>query len=335
MGVGENIRIDADGKTLIATKAGKVLLTQRNISVLAIVEISGDVDFSTGNVDSPTDVLIVGTVRDTFAVKSAKSVSVRGAIEAANVEAGTDVQVSGGIAGRDQGRVRAGGQIASKFCNEAHLEAGGDVNITRECVSSYVHTLGRLTIARGRLIGGFAYAREGAEIKVLGNEAEKPTKIALGADPAVIAQALQIDETIKKKIEACAKIREKVQPLMAQIKRLTPQQRERATELMYQADQIEAEIHEHEQQKRQMLASNSSQVGSSLRVTSIVYPGVKVIFGDKMAIFRNERKGPIKIERRCMDRVDEICLIDECSGSLTSMPSYKYKSELVKPAKPT
>ena len=333
--VGENIRVDADGKTLIATKAGKVYLTRCGISVLAIIEISGDVDFSTGNIDSPTDVLIAGTIRDTFAVKSARSVSVRGAIEAAAVEAGTDVQVSGGIAGRHQGRVLAGGRITSKYCSDANLEAAGDITITRECTNSHVHARGRLTIARGRLIGGFAYAREGAEIKVLGNEAEKPTIIALGADPAVIAQALQIDETVKKKREACAKIREKVQPLMAQLKRLTPQQRKHATELMCQADQIEAEVHEHEQQKRQLLASANSQAGPSLLVTSMVYPGVKVIFGDKMAIFRKERKGPIKIERRCMDRVEQICLIDECSGSLTIMPSYEYKTELVKPAKPT
>lgn len=333
--VGENIRIDADGKTLIATKAGKVHLTRRGISVLAIVEISGDVDFSTGNIDSPTDVLIAGTIRDTFAVKSARSISVRGAIEAAAVEAGTDVQVSGGIAGRHQGRVLAGGHITSKYCSDANLEAAGDITITRECMNSHVHARGRLTIARGKFVGGFAYAREGAAIKVLGNEAEKPTEIALGMDPAVLAQAIHIDEIVKKKREACAKIREKVQPLMAQLKRLTPQQRQHATELMYQADQIEAEVRKHVEQKHQLLASANSQAGPSLLVTSMVYPGVKVIFGDKMATFRKERKGPIKIERRCLDRVEQICVIDECSGSLAIMPSYEYKPEPVRPDKST
>ncbi|HSW47109.1 MAG TPA: hypothetical protein VLM89_16215, partial [Phycisphaerae bacterium] len=45
-------------------------------------------------------------------------------------------------------------------------------------------------------------------------------------------------------------------------------------------------------------------------VTSVVYPGVKVIFGDRMAVFRKERRGPVKIERRLVDRVEEICVID-------------------------
>jgi hypothetical protein len=256
-------------------------------------------------------------------------------IEAAAVEAGTDVQVSGGIAGRHQGRVLAGSQITSKYCSDANLEAGGDIAITRECMNSHVHARGRLTIARGKFVGGFAYAREGAAIKTLGNEAEKPTEIALGMDPAILAQVIYIDEIVKKKREACAKIREKVQPLIAQLKRLTPQQHERANELMYQADQMETEIHKHEDQKRQLLASTGSGSGPTLRVTSMVYPGVKVIFGDKIATFRNERKGPIKVERRLLDRVEGICVIDECSGSLAIMPSYEYKPEPVQPDKST
>jgi len=325
MALGENIELATDGKTLMATKAGRLNVNRHGVSVVDVVETKSDVDFSTGNIESPTDVLIGGTIRDTFSVKSAKSIAVRGAIEAAVVEAGTDVQVSGGVAGRSQSIVTAGGQITSKFCEEAHLRAGGDIVIVSECINSRLHANGRLLIPGGKLVGGYAYAREGAEISVLGNEADRATEIAIGVDPVVLAKSSQADEVVKKKREAIAKIREKIQPLMAQLKRLNPQQRERATELMYEADQMEAEILETERKKQQEIAGASPDRKVCLLVKHTIFPGVKVVLGDKVAVFRNERRGPVKIERRLVNRVEEICVVDQISGSVTTMPGYEYR----------
>lgn len=322
--LGENVKLAEDGRTILATAAGKIHLTRQQISVLAVVEIRTDVDFSTGNIESPTDVLIQGTVRDTFTVRSDKSISVRGAIEAATVEAGTDVEVNGGIAARSQGQVVARGQIRTKFCDEANLKADGDIIVTRQSLNSHLHTSGRLMLPRGVLLGGYAYAREGGEIKVLGNDVYRKTEVAIGLDPAALAEAAQMDQILRKKREAAAKIREKIQPLLAQLKRLNPQQRERATELMYQADEIDAQVRAEEADKQKMIASRGPTETPSLFVTSIIYPGVKIIFGNKMTVFRKERKGPIKIERRVVNRVEEICIVDRSSGSVTTMPTYDY-----------
>ena len=325
LAVEENVELASDGKTLIATKAGRLNVNRHSIRVVDVVETKSDVDFSTGNIESPADVLIAGTVRDTFAVKSAKSVAVRGAIEAAVVEAGTDVQVTGGVAGRGQGTVTAGGQITSKFCEEASLRAGGDIVILSESINSRLYARGKLVLPGGKLVGGYAYAREGAEVEILGNEADRPTEIAVGVDPVVLAKSTHADEVVKKKREAIAKIREKIQPLMAQLKRLNPQQRERATELMYEADQMEAEIAETERKKQEEIAGVSPERKVCLLVRHTVYPGVKVVMGDKMAVFRNERRGPIRIERRLVNRVEEICIVDQISGSVTTMPGYEYR----------
>jgi uncharacterized protein (DUF342 family) len=119
---------------------------------------------------------------------------------------------------------------------------------------------------------------------------------------------------------------------MAQLKRLTPQQREKATELMYQADEMEADIMKQEARKRELLASSNGMSNASIVVTSIIYPGVKLIFGDKMTLFRKERKGPVKIERRLVNRVEEICVVDRASGSVTTMPGYEYIPEAAPPA---
>jgi len=322
----------AEGATsLLSSIAGQVQLTRQQVSIIDIVEIGSDIDFETGNIESPTNILINGTVRDAFSVRSAKNISIRGAVEAATIEAGGDIQILGGVASRHQGTVTANGAIHTKFCAEAHLRAVGDITIARECLNSHIHTCGRLLVSQGKVVGGFAYARQGAEIKVLGNEADRKTEIAIGLDPAAMIQAKGIDHEIKKKKEISDKIREKVQPLLAQLKRLTPQQRERATELMYQADAMEAEIEENDKKKQEVLANSIAYGKSSLIVTSSVHPGVKVIFGNKMATFRQERRGPIKIERRLIERVEEICIIDRSSGSVTVMPSYDYEPDAPNP----
>ncbi len=329
MQLGENVKLADDGRTVVATTIGKVHLTRDRVSVVPVVEVPGDVDFSTGNIDAPIDVLINGTIRESFRVESKKSITVRGTIEAATVTAGTELKVNGGIVSRPEHLIIAGGEAFTKFCNDAHIQVGGDFTITREALGSNLYVNGCLHIPRGALIGGRAYARQGADIKEVGNAANVKTEIAIGVDPEVYVDTRRIDELMKKKKDAAAKIREKVQPLMAMLKRLTPQQREKATELMYEADNLEAEVENLDKQKTQMLIDKSPPPGQevALEITTIVYPGVKIILGDRATLFQKERKGHFRICRRIIKRVEEIVLVDMSSGSVTPLPSFEYLPE--------
>ncbi|NLX14518.1 MAG: DUF342 domain-containing protein [Phycisphaerales bacterium] len=334
MQLGENVKLADDGRAVIATTTGKVHLTREYVSVVPVVEVPGDVDFETGNIEAPIDVLVNGTIREGFQVDSKKSITVRGAIEAAKIKAGTELKVNGGIVSRSEYLVSAGGEVFTKFCNDAHIQAGGDLTITRESLGSRLYVNGCLHIPRGALIGGRAYARQGAEIKEIGNAANVKTEVAIGVDPEVYVDTRRIDELIKKKRDAAAKIREKVQPLMAMLKRLTPQQREKATELMYEADNLDAEVENLEKQKTQMLIDKSPPPGQevALEVHSIIFPGVKVVIGDRATQFHKERRGHFRISRRVLKRVEEIVLVDMASGSVTPLPSFEYIPESDTPA---
>jgi len=326
--LGANVRLGENGQTVIAVVAGKVRLTPREISVVESVEIAGDVDFSTGSIQAATDVLVKGTVRDLFKVSSHRGVAVRGAVEAAEVQAGTDVQINGGVASRGLGCIVAGGDIFTKYCNEADLRAQGDICITREAMNSRIYTCGRLRIERGALIGGRAYAREGAQIHEIGNEADTRTEIAIGIDPKLYAEARNADEVIRRKQEAVSRIRGALAPLMAQLQRLAPAQREKVAELMDQAGSLETEIGEHEAVRQRVFAARSRPGDEpALTVTRMLYAGVSVIFGDKITTVSKPRKGPIKIVRRLHDRVEEILLIDQVSGSVTILNSREYRPE--------
>lgn len=325
--IGENVTLSEDGTALIASVDGQVRHTDNIVSIIEVVEIESDIDYETGNIESPTNIVINGTVRDTFSVKSQKNISVRGAIEAASIEVGGDLQVLGGVAAHSQGSILAKGEIHAKFCSEANIKAKGNITIARECMNSQVHTRGYLTVPRGKVVGGFTYARQGAEIKVLGNEAERKTKIAIGLDPNALLAAKKIDEIVKKKRQQSEAIREKAEPLMTNIKRLTPEQREQATQLLSQADSIDDEAEKLEDKKKKILEANGPSGRIMLNIVTIIYPGVTVIIGNKMATLRQERRGPVRIERRKVERVDEICIVEQCSGSVTVLPSYEYDPE--------
>lgn len=326
--LGLNVELAEDRTTVVAKVAGKVHLTSYQIAIVPVVEIAEDVDFSTGNVDASTDVLINGTIRDAFRVKSSASITVRGAIEAAEVHAGTDIQVNGGVASHGQGCLRANGEVFTKFCNEARVEAGGNITIIREAVNSNLRTTGQLFITQGKLLGGRAYARNGAVVNQAGNEANVRTVIAVGVDPLAIAGTACEDEQINTKLQTIDKIRQSVKPLMDHLKRLTPVQRERATELLCQADAMEQEVREQEQKKAEALQQGGADEAEvAVTIGKIVHPGVIVVIGNRMTPLHKARKGPFKIVRRVYNRIEELLLIDKISGSVSVLPSREYTAE--------
>ena len=318
--LGENVEVDADGQVR-AKVSGKVHFVGGRLSVQPVIEIKGDVNFETGSIDTPTDVLIRGNVLDGFYVRGARNVTVGGAIGAAEVRAGADVQANGGIAGKGKGSIEAGGHVVAKFCDECSVRAGGDVSVAKEILNSTIHARGRLRLAAGALIGGYAHARCGAEIRAAGSDGNVKTTISVGIDPAVLEKCREIDEQVNKRKEAAAKIRQTVEPLLAQLKRLLPAQRERATELMYEADRIEASIQDLLNQKDAMLKESTPEEPAYLLVSSKAYSGVTIIIGDRMTTLTRDLSGPVRIMRRRVNRVDEIVAINDATGHLQVLGS--------------
>jgi uncharacterized protein len=330
--LGKNVRLDADGRSVIAAVAGKVNVARDELSVIEVVDIQGDVDYSTGNVHAPSDILIKGTVRESFEVLGKQSVTIKGAIEAATVQAGTDVHVQGGITAHGNGRVVAGGTITARFCNSADLQAGGDVIMLHEASNSRIHAGGRLDVSSGAVIGGYAYARGGGCVKELGNDANIVTEIAIGADPVLVAEADEAQKDMKKKRDTIQMIRDKVGPLMAIVKQLSPQQREKATELLCQADEMEMEVNELQKKREAALAATSFDAWPVLEIRVRVYPRVRVVFGNKETTFTKECRGPVKIVRRLVENVEEIVMLDPISGSVTVLPSRTYARKAPSPS---
>ena len=248
-----NVRLlEDDHQTVIASEAGRVVFKDGELYVREVLEIKGDVDFDSGNIDVTSDVSITGNVCDLFEVASKKTISVNSSIEAAKIIAGEDVIVRGGILSRHKGSVTAQGKIMAKFCSEANIHACEAIYIGKEIINSQVHTNDTLHAERAAIIGGEVYGRSGIEAGTLGSDAGVETKIAVGTPSSVFQKVQQLDDELKKQQKMVEKIRTMVQPLMANLKRLTASQKEKATELLYQADDLEAGIKAKQQLQEQL-----------------------------------------------------------------------------------
>ena len=86
-----------------------------------MADIPGDVDFSVGNISFGGDVNIHKSVLDLFRVTSQTNITIGGTIEAAEVHAGQNLIVRGGIVGKDNAHVvrAAGGKFL--LTNHANL----------------------------------------------------------------------------------------------------------------------------------------------------------------------------------------------------------------------
>jgi len=196
---GESTRVSPDGMKLLASIAGMVLSnTEGTMYVSDEFVIRGDVDYSTGNVDTVGRVTIEGDVLSGFRVEADKDITVNGSVEDATVKAGGNVKVRYGMKGRDIGIIEAGGNIEALFVEHANLRAEGDIKVARQILHSTIITKGQVIVDRDRglIAGGNILARHGVTAKEIGSKLGTKTLISVGVDPDVLGDITTVEEEL-------------------------------------------------------------------------------------------------------------------------------------------
>ena len=171
---------EIDGDTLIASFAGRPLLREGRIQVLAVYEVNGDLDFSVGNIDFVGEVIIRGDIKPGFAIHAGGSVTVRGTTEHATIVAGQDI-VLGGVLGHGEIVLEAGGDITAQFIHNASVTAGGTVKVRNEIVGCRVTAKVIETSTSGRIVGGTLTAETLVSTGVLGSPKGAATEVTVTA----------------------------------------------------------------------------------------------------------------------------------------------------------
>ena len=181
---GRNTELNEDGTALVATIAGHVDYTGRVFQVKPLLEIPGNVDFSTGNINYLGDVVIHGDICGGFSVRAVGSITVEGVVEACTVEAGGDLILSRGVQGDSQAVVRAQRNMFAKYLENCCVYVKG--SLQSDCiVNCDVYCNNEVSVRSGHMtiIGGTIRAGKKISAGAIGSRNEGRTDIFLGGQP--------------------------------------------------------------------------------------------------------------------------------------------------------
>ena len=187
---GEGTKFSEDGLHLLAARSGHLEYQQGRFCVRPVLEIPGDVDYSTGNVDFPGDVHIRGDVREGFRVFAEGSLMIDGLVEAADVAAGADLLITKGVVGDNRAVLHCGGNLRTKYLENCTVYVGKCVYA--DCaVTSAIYCDGSVSVTggRGSIIGGSVTAGVMVKAKLLGARSGRQTELTLGTRPYTLQLA--------------------------------------------------------------------------------------------------------------------------------------------------
>ena len=283
---GRNTEISEDGTQLLATIAGSVEFTGRSFQVKPVLEIPGDVDFSTGNLNFLGDINIQGSVRSGFTVRAMGNIHIAGVVEAgSSVEAGGDLVVVKGILGDGTTTVQAHRSVFSKYVENATICVRE--NIQTDCIiGSTIYCDGEVLVlsGRGSILGGRVWSAQKIRANVVGSHSECRTTIDLGGRPCAHFE----QDITQKEVNALAMALEKLecQPDNPIKTSLLSKTKIKLAAAELKLHQMEESIEQEESEDPK--AAEEKKKGRL--ECGMAYPGTKVRFGNEVLRMTRESR---------------------------------------------
>ncbi len=312
-----------DGATVKAATAGRIVYNpeQHTLAVRPHLEADDRIKPESGPLSFDQDILCRSAIGEGSRLTVRGSLIVLASIEAAEIEVASDLAVQFGVLGRGRGRVVAGSDVIVKFCEDANVSAGGDLYLGTNAVNSKLSVHGALHGGDAAIIGGETRVGVGLYVRTLGSEGGVPTQIFAAAAEGGGQRAKELEAANLRRREEIARIRTTLRPLMANLKRLSPAQREQVTALCFQADSMEAELNAAEEERKQIAGTTGDS--AVVRVGSCIYPGTVITIGSRSTVFPREVRGPVRVAVQKLKGVTQMVTIYEPTGSLAVLKCRK------------
>ncbi len=288
-----SVSADAQGQ-ITAQIDGVLVLARGELSVSQMLDVSGDVDFSTGHIDFDGSVTVAGAVRPGFTVKASKDIRIGKLIEGADISCAGDMVARSGMVGQGRGTIAIGGNAQFPYLDSVKGTVKGNLVVEREIIDCRL-TIGKdLKCPNGAILGGEVEVTGSLVVKVLGSEGWTPTTVALGDVPmlrenrTVIAKAA---EALKPKLEKFAEEKR----LMEMNPRPSPSEKERLTEISFEASELETKLRACTAKLSEIDAAVKSRRKLDVHITKTIHPKVKLRVGDATVLFKEAVTGPVWI----------------------------------------
>lgn len=297
----QGVQLSADDPDLlVAAIDGKPVFHRDGFSVDPVLVLPG-VNLSTGNVDFVGSIEIKGDVQSGMKIKAGGGVTIHGTLESAEIEAGGDVEVKGGVIGQrtpagrngeartNGARIQAKGNVHTHHVDNAVIVAERSVFVDESIVQSDVTAMEEVVVGKegtnkGHIIGGTVRATRAVTALCLGAPGSNETAVMAGMSPLLLAaiDAKKTAAAAKRKehddLEKVVKVlqtRPDRAELLAKARLTLEKTGEELAELVADQLALEAEL---------KLADDAQVV-----VRSMVHPGVAVTIGRKRTVVTEKK----------------------------------------------
>lgn len=293
--LGKGVEVETD--KLVASITGQVMIKAGRVHVLPVHEVSGDVDYSTGNIRFSGNVVVRGTVKPGFVVETEGDFSVAKSISSARVHCGGTLKVAGGIQGQGRGVIEAQGDVVARFIENCKVVAGGNVTVGENIMHSEIVAGASIVVGgrRGLIVGGSVRARENIECKVLGASFGTATTLEVGVDPTVFEQFGQLRQEMAAAEDELNRLQQgirRLEHLQAQ-NLLAPERVSMLAQLQVAFTQREAALMDMNVRWEQYEKAVADIKTAFIKVSDTIYAGVKIHMGRAVYHTRDTMQGGI------------------------------------------
>jgi uncharacterized protein len=207
---GANTEIIEDGKKVIAKKSGYLFRKHGVLCVGETYEVTGGVNYKSGNVRFSGDVVIHGTVADGFTVEAGGKLVVEGDVEGAELRAGKGgITVTGGIFGKEKALLKTTGNVHVNLVQQCKIECQ-ELTVTKSLIHCHVKAWNIHAGAPECLVHGGSITCYGdVTLFEAGHEGDRTDIIMLNEEEEELrgnlAKLLLDEEKIKPEMENCEK----------------------------------------------------------------------------------------------------------------------------------
>ena len=285
----EGVAVDETRHYYTAASPGRPVFSKGELTIRPVLEVSGDVSLTTGNIRFDGHVAVRGSVSDGVEVE-AQSLQVYGSVGAAIVKVHEDFRVSAGVNGNDEARIEVGGNATARYINGAHITVEGDLDVSRQIFGSIVHCRGRVTA--GRLAGGECIALAGIIVGDLGTELGVYSLSAPGEDYS----ARRLDAVLENLDGQIDDLIRPIEPLFGNRRRYLELSADRQREIRTAYTEfvrLEALHNALREQRAAVLARTAKHRIAEIVVRNAVFADAEVRTRRCRTVYRERAHGPL------------------------------------------
>lgn len=186
-------------RQVTATSDGVLSVVKGNIiKVFSKVEIPGDIDYSTGNVESSNCVVVHGSVLPGFRLKTGGDLEIRGSVNSAKVASMSNIVIKGGILGKTS-EIASAGDVDIHFIEQGKIRCGGHCVVRKQCYYSEIWSGSSIRCHElSILVGGELVAEGSITAGSVGGPDADPSLLAAGVSAERLIQSRKLMERLKE-----------------------------------------------------------------------------------------------------------------------------------------